>query len=156
MKLQTILVAVDGSAHADAAVDCAAELAVRLDVSLIILHVVADIGQGRVRRELDNLARTEHREQTEYEMLQGYGRNIAAAAEERARKKGAPRVEALVEVGDPAATIVNEARSRDADLVILGRRGRGTLAGLIMGSVSYKVIQTSKRAVLVTGPVAAT
>ncbi len=152
MTFQTILVAVDGTAHSDVAVDCAAELARGLNASLIVLHVVAALNEGAIRHGLEDLARMEHREQTEYEMLQDYGRNIAAAVEQRARAKGARRTEALVEVGDPATRIVNEASSRNADLVVLGRRGLGTLAGLVMGSVSYKVIQTAKCVVLVTPP----
>ena len=150
-EIPIILVAVDGSAHSDAAVDYAAELAVRLNASLIILHVVAAV-ESRLRRELENLARVEHHEQTEYEMLQDQGRNITNPAEQRARKKGARRVEAVVEIGDPAALIVKKASSGSVDLVVLGRRGRGTLGGLILGSVSYKVIQTARCAVLVTPP----
>jgi nucleotide-binding universal stress UspA family protein len=152
MTIQTILVAVDGSAHSDVAVDCAAELALGLNAPLIILHVVASINEGPTRHELENLARMERNAQTEDEILQDYGRSVAATAEQRARKKGAQRIEALVEVGDPATCIVEKASSRNVDLVVLGRRGLGTLTGLVVGSVSYKVIQTARCAVLVTPP----
>jgi nucleotide-binding universal stress UspA family protein len=50
-----------------------------------------------------------------------------------------------VEVGDPAGVIVDIARARGADLIMLGRRGLGTLARLLLGSVSHKVIQVADR-----------
>ena len=35
----------------------------------------------------------------------------------------------------------NNGRAHRTDLIVLGRRGLGTLAGLLLGSVSYKVMQ---------------
>ncbi|HSY86491.1 MAG TPA: universal stress protein [Verrucomicrobiae bacterium] len=145
MTLKTILVALDGSKHAVSVADAAADLALRCDAKLLILHVVAPIFDGKVRNDLANLARMEHREQTEYEMLQGFGQDIVHSAELSARQKGVTQVEALVEVGDPAGVIVDIARARGADLIMLGRRGLGTLAGLLLGSVSHKVIQVADR-----------
>ena len=66
-------------------------------------------------------------------------------AELSARQKGVGNLETLVEVGDPASVIVNMARTRNADLIVLGRRGLGTLTGLLLGSVSHKVIQLANR-----------
>jgi nucleotide-binding universal stress UspA family protein len=80
-------------------------------------------------------------EQTEYEMLQELGRAIVHSAELIARQKGAASVESVVEVGDPASVIINVSRLRSADLIVLGRRGVGTLTGLLLGSTSHKVVQ---------------
>jgi nucleotide-binding universal stress UspA family protein len=143
MTFKTILVAVDGSTHATRTAEVATDLAQRYGAKLLILHVVAPIFEGRVRNELANLARMEHREQTEYEMLQAAGREIVQSAEFSARQRGVQHVEALVEVGDPASVIVDFARARGADLIVLGRRGLGTLTGLLLGSVSHKVIQVA-------------
>ncbi len=145
MTFKTILVALDGSKHAGTTAEVAADLARHCDAKLIVLHVVAPIFDGKVRNELANLARMEHREQTEYEMLQAFGQDIVHAAELSARQRGVTRIEALVEVGDPASVIVDIARARGADLIVLGRRGLGPLAGLLLGSVSHKVIQVADR-----------
>ena len=141
MTFKTILVAVDGSTHATKTVEAAANMAQRYDAKLIILHVVARIFEGRVRDDLENFASMEHMEQTEYEMLQELGREIVQSAELSARQKGIANVEAAVEVGDTASVIINMARARSADLIVLGRRGLGILAGLLLGSISHKVIQ---------------
>jgi nucleotide-binding universal stress UspA family protein len=141
MTFKTILVAVDGSTHATKTVEVAADVAQRYGAKLVILHVVAPIFGGRVRDELANFARMEHMEQTEYEMLQELGRAIVQSAELIARQQRIANVEAVVEVGDPAGVIVNVTRVRRVDLIVLGRRGAGTLTGLLLGSVSHKVIQ---------------
>jgi nucleotide-binding universal stress UspA family protein len=45
--------------------------------------------------------------------------------------------------------IVEEAKNLDAGVIIMGSRGRGDLAGLILGSTAHKVIHLADRPVLV-------
>jgi nucleotide-binding universal stress UspA family protein len=45
--------------------------------------------------------------------------------------------------------IVNDAQEIGADVIVLGSRGRGDLAGLLLGSTAHKVIHLSDRPVLV-------
>jgi nucleotide-binding universal stress UspA family protein len=52
-------------------------------------------------------------------------------------------------VGDPAEAILEAAREADADLVVVGHRGRGFVARLTLGSVSTKVVQRAERTVLI-------
>lgn len=149
MAFKTILVAIDGSKHANKTAEVAADLAQRYGAKLLVLHVIAPVFDGRERNELANLARMEHLQQSEYEMLQELGRDIVQSAELTARQQEVANVEALVEVGDPASVIVEMARARNADLVVLGRRGHGTLSGLLLGSVSHKVTQVVGRPCLI-------
>ena len=60
-------------------------------------------------------------------------------------------VEAEFEVfeGDAAEEIAMIAESRDADLVVVGTRGHGGIAGSLLGSVSADVVRRSKRPVVV-------
>ena len=48
----------------------------------------------------------------------------------------------LVE-GEPADTIVNLARERGADLIVIGSHGRTGLSRLLMGSVAEHVVRTA-------------
>jgi nucleotide-binding universal stress UspA family protein len=148
MSIKTILVAVDGSTQAVMATEIAADLAQCSGAKLVILHVVTPIFGGE-REELAELGRMEHLERTEYEMLQERGRTIVESAKLSARRKGVTNVEPIVEVGDPAGVIVKLSRARSADLVVVGRRGRGTLAGLLLGSVSNKIVQLADAPCLV-------
>lgn len=50
-----------------------------------------------------------------------------------------PEITVRVAAGDPAEELISAAR--DADLLVVGSRGGGTLARLLIGSVSSKVAQ---------------
>ena len=45
--------------------------------------------------------------------------------------------------------IVDDARQHGVDVIVMGSRGRGDLAGLILGSTAHKVIHLADRPVLV-------
>jgi nucleotide-binding universal stress UspA family protein len=51
--------------------------------------------------------------------------------------------------GYAAREIVEEAKSIEASVIIMGSRGRGDLAGLVLGSTAHKVIHLADRPVLV-------
>jgi nucleotide-binding universal stress UspA family protein len=51
--------------------------------------------------------------------------------------------------GYAAKEIIAEAGRRDAGVIIMGSRGRGDLAGLLLGSTAHKVIHLADRPVLV-------
>lgn len=52
-------------------------------------------------------------------------------------------------IGDPAPTILAEARAAKADMIAIGSHGKGALKSLLIGSVTQKVIATSPLPVLV-------
>ncbi|MGI5836757.1 MAG: universal stress protein [Chloroflexota bacterium] len=71
-------------------------------------------------------------------------------------EEGAEIVEALgvaaesqVEIGDPATQVVEAVRRAGVDLVVMGHRGMGGVAGLVLGSVAKKVAEESSCPVLV-------
>ncbi len=151
--LKTILVAADGSTHANAAVDLAAELAAKLGAKLLVINAIAEVGVDRVPEELRSYVELEHMRVTERELLQGAANEIVAAAARRARGRGATDVETMTIVGDPADSLLKVAGERKVDLIAMGRRGLGTIKGLLLGSVSHKVSQLAGCAcVTVPGP----
>lgn len=58
-------------------------------------------------------------------------------------------VEHLVEVGRPSTVICEQAREMDADVIVVGSRGRGPIATALLGSVSAEVVDHARRPVLV-------
>ncbi|WP_394154923.1 universal stress protein [Loktanella salsilacus] len=52
--------------------------------------------------------------------------------------------------GTPAEAILEHARLTNADLIVAGRRGYGTLRGMLVGSVSQKLIAHATCPVLIT------
>jgi nucleotide-binding universal stress UspA family protein len=51
--------------------------------------------------------------------------------------------------GSAAREIIDDAREHQADVIVMGSRGRGDLAGLVLGSTAHKVIHLADRPVLV-------
>ncbi len=51
--------------------------------------------------------------------------------------------------GHAAREIVDDAKGHDVGVIIMGSKGRGDLAGLVVGSTAHKVIHLSDRPVLI-------
>ena len=77
-------------------------------------------------------------------MMKRVAEEILQTAENRARGQGAMQVRTSIGVGHPAEAIVAHAKAEEADLIMMGRRGLGSVSGLLMGSVSNKVAHLSE------------
>ena len=143
-----ILVPVDGSVHANTAIEYAGCLAEKFGSSIVVLHVMTHSGTGRIPEELKEFARTEHLEANEANVLQVVADSILQRAKDAAQSAGANSVETVTEVGDPARKIIDCCDARQIDMIVMGRRGLGDLGELFLGSVSHKVSQKSKCACL--------
>lgn len=137
--MDRVLAAVDGSEHALHAVELAAELAAACGADLHLVHVLTDTRSGRIPRGLEEYEHLEHLELTEAALLRSAAEQMVATAAERARAAGVSQVACAVVRGDPATAVLAQAETLGADIVVLGRRGLGELAGLRQGSVSQKV-----------------
>nr|WP_062336575.1 universal stress protein [Herbidospora sakaeratensis] len=118
-----IVVGVDGSAPALAAVEYAALDAARRRAALRIVHVrPAAVLQGELNT-----------------MQERYHQEILAAAQQRAWECVPDlQISAKLVVGPPAERLREAAR--DADEIVIGSRGKGGFAGLILGSVGLSMV----------------
>jgi nucleotide-binding universal stress UspA family protein len=71
--------------------------------------------------------------------LDALSEQVLAHAKQGAQRAGVSDVEVHAGWGDPAEVIIETARRQQVDAIVMGRRGRGRLAGLLLGSVSQKV-----------------
>lgn len=131
--MQRILAATDGSEGAERAVDAAARLAARLDADLWIVNVMDGISEDL----LTKIARVEA--SAVGDVLAGLSDRVLAKAKERAQSLGVSRIHLKAGSGDFAEGILAIAREARADAIFVGRRGRGRMAGLLLGSVSQKL-----------------
>jgi nucleotide-binding universal stress UspA family protein len=149
-----ILVAVDGSEHAKQAVHSAAGLAAALGGRLTIVHVMRHMGGNETPQALEHYGQIEHVFINEAQILEQIARTLLNEAETIATTRGAKEIETLIRTGDAAKQIIDICKERKIELVVLGRRGLGDIASLLLGSVSHKVIQLAPCACL-TIPVTA-
>ena len=119
-----VVVGVDGSAGSATAVGFAIEEAARRGTTLTAVHAWGMFDSGRVP-EPDSLRREEHRVLSE--ALAGWAGQFPDV----------PIKPELVH-GRTAATLVE--RSRTAQLMVTGARGRGGFTGLLLGSVSQTLM----------------
>ncbi len=142
-----IVVGVDLSEPSLRAVDLAADLAGKYDAELVLLTVGHDIAGPDPG--LEAYARMEHIQEPVATIAVESLREGLADVQHRAAAKGAAHISTDVFIGDPAEQILAYADSRQVDLIALGSRGHGRLAGLLLGSVTQKVVALAHCAVLV-------
>ncbi|MGB9359884.1 MAG: universal stress protein [Acidimicrobiia bacterium] len=136
-----ILVAVDGSTHADRALAFAADLAVKYEADLTILNVVSYA--STVPLALGAYAELEGLYAESRSVLQEAGAKIVESAAEQARRLGVEGVKTVVELGSPAQSICDAANANGVDVIVMGRRGLSDFTGFFLGSISHKVAHSA-------------
>jgi nucleotide-binding universal stress UspA family protein len=143
VDFKSILVATDGSLHAAAAASEAIGIAKKNKSRLTVVAVAAPEAMTPMDIESVEMQRSRIAEKE----LTGAERN-AKDAKAAALKEGVA-VEAFVLSGKPTDAIIQIAKEKGADLVVLGSHGRTGIEKLLMGSVTERVIVLSACAVLV-------
>lgn len=132
----TLLIATDGSAYSERAVDYVLRRAAasREPVQAHLLNVQLPLAGVNVKLFISQ------------ESQQNYYRDEAMTVLEAPRQRlvGAGiACEHHIGVGDPGQVIADYVRSKGCDEVVMGTHGRGFLAGAVMGSVAQKVAHLS-------------
>ena len=134
--MRFILVGTDGSASAGRAVALAAEIAKTFGGTLHIVNVLE--GYSAANESLE--CKPSSLESPAFETLASTANEILQTAKERAASIGARRIEVETRTGPVAATILEIAREEHADTIVVGKRGHGRIKGLLLGSVSQKIV----------------
>jgi len=142
-----IVVGVDGSPLGEHAVLWAAEEARLQNRSLLLVHAIEPISANQLAW-LSSAGIPPHQVNRE-------AQDVAARVIERARtladdRRPAERVETEIQVGDPRRVLLDHAER--APLVVVGTRGHGRVAGLLLGSVSGAVLRHATCPVAVVRP----
>jgi len=128
----TVVVGVDGSAPARAALAWAMDEARRRGTRLVAVHVVPrPWAAGAAGGPYGAFVTADMRRQ-----LEKRGRDLLAAEVDAARAAagGTVEVEQELREGPPAAALLHAAQA--ADLLVVGSRGHGGFASLVLGSVA--------------------
>jgi nucleotide-binding universal stress UspA family protein len=146
--MERILVGVDGSPASLKAVDFAADLANKYNAELVLLTAVPHLSLQAIS-SIEEYARLEHIQSAATELALATAESVLDGARSRAQAEGASRISTEPIFGDPAQEIITAAGDRQADLIVVGSRGHGRLAGLLLGSVAHKVISLAPCPVVV-------
>ena len=141
-----ILVATDGSDPAHRAVELGARLAKQLKGLLKIIHV-ANSDDFTLNYQTDDYARWQDR--TDSDRMNAISEEKLKIARQWTENLGLSNVQFERQTGDAATSIIDAARRDNVDIIVLGKRGRGRLSGLLLGSVSQKVVSLAPCAVIV-------
>jgi nucleotide-binding universal stress UspA family protein len=135
--LHKILVAIDGSSLARAALDFAVDLALRYRATVVLVHAFPHVSDLLGTPQYEHLlaARTLN------------GQRLLESA--RTQVGDAAPVETQLVEGPPAPAILRVAADEGCDMIVVGSRGHGQLTGLLLGSVSSVVAQRADCPVLI-------
>jgi nucleotide-binding universal stress UspA family protein len=147
-----IVVGVDGSPGSLRALRWALDEGAARRVVVRVLTVWRGVRVGEdAATELLDVSTLARYEQASAEMARTrLERAIAEAVAESAAAAGTVAVEPVAVEGDAAETLCREAAQ--ADLLVVGARGRGTFAELSLGSVSAKCAHHSPCTVVIVPP----
>jgi nucleotide-binding universal stress UspA family protein len=136
---ERILLAVDGSDHAVHATKVAAELGQCMESAELRIVVAYDpippyLGEPNLQAAID--ARLNEAQEILQKAVETIGKSHLDIHTE------------LIE-GNSAEAIIEVAKTRNSDVIVMGSRGLGRLAGLLLGSTSQKVVSHAPCPVLI-------
>ncbi|WP_224815382.1 universal stress protein [Hasllibacter sp. MH4015] len=141
----SILVAIDGSEPSRHALKTACGLAKAFGAELHLLHApqieTMAIAVGAAVVDVPVTP----------ERIAEAGKGVMEDAVKRATEEGITVASDTIGSGDAVDNILDTAKLNSADLIVMGRRGLGSVASLFLGSVSQKVSHGAKCSVLTVG-----
>jgi nucleotide-binding universal stress UspA family protein len=138
--MKKIIIATDGSSHAQEAVAFGLELASEQEAEVTFVHVLPpdEFAAGRLGPAIP----IQHREPMDES--EAALKDAAEAAEKAGVSYKLERIS-----GTPVEAIIALADEQDADLIVTGSHGRGAIGSALLGSVSTQLVKHAKRPVLV-------
>ena len=141
--IKRIVVGVDGSEHGEAAIEWAVSMARGMGSAVTAVFAVSppvyfDTGYMApiAPVQLDPEWRAAMKKEFEIDWC-------------KSLRTAGIRYRTVFADGRPAEVISQVADRENADIIVVGRRGRGGVAELVLGSVSHELVLRSKRPVLV-------
>jgi len=138
----TIVVGVDGSPAAARATEVGLRLAASLDGRVVFMHL-SPLAEKLFEEDPENGPTQERLEEAD---------PVLRAAAAAARARGVPaelRLQDERGASMIAADLAGLAEGIGADMIVVGTRGRGEVADVVLGSVSHELLRISTRPVVV-------
>lgn len=148
----SMLVPVDGSEYSQKALQVACQLASSEDAVIHILNVpelppaidplsiaagapTLDLSKVEIEQAGQGLInQIKNAEQSAYELIERMKSAVGSTEVE---------MKSIVQIGSPAKVIIDEASRLGVEAIVIGSRGMSDLTGLIVGSISRKVMHNA-------------
>ena len=141
MTAQHVLVPLDFSAYAEQALDSAIALAQKLQARVTLLHVIQPPAVVNVAGGIwPSSTFLQDLEAAGTRDMEGYLARVTAAG---------LAGEIVIVHGVPFQEILDTAKARQVDLIIMGTHGRTGLSHVLLGSVAEKVVRLAPCPVLI-------
>ncbi|MGH2689627.1 MAG: universal stress protein [Actinomycetota bacterium] len=134
--MERIVVAVDDSEPSTRAAAAAERIAARVDFEVVVVHVLEVVYSGAAVWTPD-MSESQAKELVEGIAAGMTGRGIRA----RGVVCEAPQ-------GRVAKELLDVAADEEAEVVVVGSRGRSRLESVVLGSTAYRMVHLAKRPVL--------
>jgi nucleotide-binding universal stress UspA family protein len=141
--VKRIVVGVDGSEHGEAAIGWAVRMAKGMGSEVVAVFGISPpvyLDAGFMAPMAPPQYDPEWRAEIKKEFEGEWCKSLRAAG---------VKYRTVIEDGRPASVIAGVADRENADVIVVGRRGRGGVTELVLGSVSHELVLRSKRPVLV-------
>jgi nucleotide-binding universal stress UspA family protein len=139
-----ILLPTDGSQLADKAADAAIQFARQIGARLTVVHVMPELHLFTYEPGVTEAVHDQVRADREL-----HAKKVLGDAAERARAAGVPCDTLLLTSDYVDEAIIAAARAQQCDLIAMASHGRKGITGLLLGSVTHKVLTHSAIPVLV-------
>ena len=144
MAIERILIPLDGSDLAEAALETAIDILTEQPTTALVLLRATEAPRSSGIAAADERAR-------DIREAESYLNGVAAGL----RECGITRVKTAVWYGPAAPTIVEAAESEKIDLIIMSSHGRGGVGRLIFGSVAESVLHGTRTPILLVRDISA-
>ena len=139
--MKIIITGIDGSEHSIKAASLAADLAAERKATLELVYAIPPAyfpveAYGPVLVEVDRIQQEEAERTLKKVVAQLQRPGLEIRAE-------------VLNGGSPARLIADRAEAKNAEMIVVGSRGRGALSRTFLGSVSSTLLHISKKPVLV-------
>ena len=144
--IKRILVPIDGSKHADNALEYAINIAEKYNATVVLLSIIPPIpviSYGNVTSPPVWMGTYFKEMEAMYEKV------LSDALEKVKRSKPSLKVSKKLMEGSPADKIIETAKEGNFDMIVMGSRGLGGIKELFLGSVSDKVADDAECPVLI-------
>ena len=154
-EIKKILYTTDLSENARYSFGYAASLANRYGAGLTVLYVLEELSPNALAVVSDFLGKEglkDLKKRNKAKALQSTRNRIETFCDEASEKMPACpfRVDdIIVEIGHPVDRIIRQTEKTGCDMVVMGSRGQGVLAGTVLGSTSRRVLRRCKKPVLI-------